>query len=67
VILITYSSMINEHNLAGLLYSSVGNTTNPLWFVTPRELKISPDHKATSVLINANYICSGRFAVVFIG
>ncbi len=59
--------MMNEHNQTSLIYYGAGNTTNPQWFVTPTELKISPDHKATSVLIKVNYTCPGRFAVIFIG
>ncbi len=68
-ILIIIPFLLRGHILGlivSLIYWVMGNITNPLWFVIPRELMISSDHKATSVLIIANYFWAGFTVVILV-
>jgi len=54
--------IVNGHILGlmtAILYWIMGYVTNPLWFVIPRNLQITTDGKATSLLLGINYFWSG--------
>lgn len=50
----------------GLIYWFMGYFINPLWYIVPRDLQVTPDGKASSILWAINILTSATYLVVII-
>jgi hypothetical protein len=50
----------------GLAYWLLGYFINPLWYIVPRDLQLSPDGKATNILWLMNIIASGTYLIILV-
>jgi len=52
--------------LLGIVYWTMGNITNPLWFMVPFEYQVTAERKATSVLLFINYFWAALTLLIIV-
>ena len=52
--------------ILGITYWIMGNLINPLWFIIPYDMQVSPEGKATTLLLFANYFWSGVVLIIIV-
>ena len=52
--------------IIGLAYWIMGNLINPFWFFMTNEMQLSPEGKATTLLLFANYLWSGIALIILV-
>lgn len=50
----------------GLIYWFMGYFINPLWYIVPRDLQVTPDGKASSILWAINILTSATYLIIII-